>query len=88
MCPVTDTPDPDPGAGEDAEALRREREWLLARLRDIPPERERLEELERVLVRNARDAGAGWDLIAAALGTEPGKARERFGEPEAGTVPF
>jgi len=86
--PVTSTPDPDPGAEEDAEALRREREWLLARLREIPSERERLGERERVLVRNARDAGAGWDLIAAALGTEPGETRERSGEPEAGEAPF
>lgn len=84
--PVTTTPDP--AAEEDAELLRREREYYLRLLEGIRLDRSLLEERERDFTRAARSAGIGWDLIAAALGTEPDEARERFGEPEAGEPPF
>ena len=82
------TTDPDPSAGEDADLLRREREYYLRLLEGIRLDRSHLEERERDFTRAARSAGIGWDLITAALGTEPGETRERFGEPEAGEAPF
>jgi hypothetical protein len=82
------TTDPDPSAEEDAELIRREREYYLRLLEGIRLDRSLLEERERDFTRAARSAGIGWDLIAAALGTEPGEARERFGEPGADEAPF
>ena len=88
MSGVTDSPESDLGAEEDAEAVRREREWILVRLREIPPDRARLEERERVFVWNARLAGIGWDEIAGALGLTAEAALGKHGEPPPGDVPF
>jgi hypothetical protein len=82
------TTTPDPSAEADADLLRREREYYLRLLEGIRADRVLLEERERDFTRAARSAGIGWDLIAAALGTEPGETRERFGEPEADEAPF
>jgi hypothetical protein len=75
-------------AGEDAAILAREREWLLGMLRDTVTERQRQDERERLLVRNARIAGIGWDEVAGALGMGAGEALERYGEPPADAEPF
>lgn len=80
--------DPDPGAEEDAELIRREREWLLSRLREVQAGRARLEERERDLARGARSAGIGWELIGEATGMSADAAREKFGEPAPGDMPF
>lgn len=88
MSRVTDSSEPDPGAEEDAELLRREREWLLERLREIPAERERLDAREQNLVWNAREADTGWDEIGGALGTTGAAALKKHGEPPAGVAPF
>ena len=86
MSLVTDSPDR--SAEEDAEDVRREQEWLLARLREIPADRARLEERERGLAHGARAAGMGWDKIGEALGMTAEATRVKFGEPPPGRVPF
>ncbi len=87
---MTDSPEPDLSAEEDAELVARERSYYLALLREIPVDRARLDERERERVRYPRSVGIGWDEIAAALGIGSGgdAAREYFGEPEPGEAPF
>lgn len=77
-------PDPD----EDAELVRREREWLLERLAEIPADRARLDERERLFVRNARANGTGWDEIGEALGITGAEALGKHGEPPPDEAPF
>lgn len=85
-----DSPEPDRSAEDDAEAVRREREWHLARLRELRTERTRIDALEADLARSARTAGISWDEIAAAIGgfSAGWQAAEKYGEPEPGTAPF
>jgi hypothetical protein len=82
---VSGRPDPD----DDAEVIRREREYYTAMLREIPGERARLGQRERDLVRYARLLGIGWDDIAEAIGHEDNiTVQEKYGEPEPGAEPF
>jgi hypothetical protein len=85
---MTDSPEPDRSAEEDAELVARERSYYLTRLREIPVDRARIDERERDLTRSARMAGVGWDLIGAAIGLTAEAALEKHGEPAPGEDPF
>jgi hypothetical protein len=88
MPPVTDSPEPDRSAEEDADLLRREREGYLARLGEVVFDRELLDGKEHDLARYGRHIGIGWDEIAEALGMTAEAALEKFGEPPPGEDPF
>lgn len=88
MTLVTDSPEPDRSAEEDAEVIASERRHYLTLLREIPGERARLEERERDLARFTRSIGVGWDEIGPAVGLTAEAALEKYGEPEPGEAPF
>lgn len=75
-------------ADDDAAAVRREREWLLSKLRRARVDRVLLDEREHDLVKAARIAGIGWPEIAEAIGTTADAALAKHGEPEPGEDPF
>lgn len=74
---------------EDAADVARERDYWLGKLAGITADRKRLDTDERIIVKQARFAGIGWDEIAGLLGISSGKAaQDKFGEPGPGDKPF
>jgi hypothetical protein len=75
-------------ADEDAELVARERERHMTLVRGIPAARAELDGRELAIVRYARMLGIGWESIGEATGTSADAAREKYGEPAPGDMPF
>ena len=86
--PPSDSPEPDPGAEEDARLIASERSYYLRLLGELPADRARLEERERDLVHYLRAIGVGWDKIGEALEVTGDEALAKHGEPPPGSAPF